>query len=743
MTDQVQHLIKYQPGIAGKKTRLSHPNLHMYPTVRTYPPSQSSLDSHDSSITLELTQSTTPCPQGGSYSPACSQRSRYSQPNLPNLLVSYEQQQLMMHHQRKSSAASSPDPRRTRFSQPTLNSSFSGSGRLSYSSLRASGANSVSEEERYSRTTVQHRHSSIGMYNYYNNPRYSQPDIRPPYSPRGSDAFAKRERLSQPTLVTGDHYGTRAATAAHQHQQQRHSQPCLLNDRETFLYSPLKHKRFNMQRDRLSQLDFGPCNKYRAKQAAKSSGSGGTSASASGQSNRDRFSVPALETQNDLRAFAGSPKQRFSLDSQLNPDRAKLLPIASSPIAELQAKLDAIAGEGLAALSSAAAAASAVRRHPAEGLESALIASTTPIFPFAEQQQFLSPFVKANRAGGQNYKYKFSKQKNSPIKVPLMQQQQQQSTEMQQQQRSPPPPPGRVSPRERMSVPEIRNSSLKRLLDPPVKQRHSITGNLRQSITGHLPTLFAQATSKGFELAGKRSASLKKDRSIEHHQATLERMHSRCELEETVDSTTCLQRHYSYVYDTAEEQPSSAAAATSMLNKLLNAKPRRMFLESNFDENEQVITRVIETEVPYKLSSPKYMKKTHVYSSEKPKWMIKCLDADDEQQKAIVKSCNQRNKQQLEGEMQLSSKEISDKMNAEIASFSSKTRYQDTCVRIKSSNSQETKYEVTTLQATTANNNNNCINDYQRAETVIEAVQQSRDATMDDYNTDTEDSTSI
>lgn len=31
--------------------------------------------------------------------------------------------------------------------------------------------------------------------------------------------------------------------------------------------------------------------------------------------------------------------------------------------------------------------------------------------------------------------------------------------------------------RERMSVPEIRNSSLRRLLDPPAtKQRHSITG---------------------------------------------------------------------------------------------------------------------------------------------------------------------------------------------------------------------------------------------------------------------------
>jgi len=355
----------------GRKNRLSHPNLHITP-VKVPPQSQSSIESQDSG-TYECTRSTTPCPP--SYSPA-SQRSRYSQPNLPTLLISYDRR-----------SGGSPD-RRIRMSQPTLNSSLSGinsfnfgmsrgsgGGRLSYTSLRAtSGDNSINEEERLSTPNV-HALGGSGsprgsLTMERSSSRLSQPDVR-----RFALRQDKRERLSQPTLVTGDYYPGRT--------QQRLSQPCLSSG-GIGMHSPspppfpLKHKRFGpavlqvSQRDRLSQLDIGA--KYRN---IKELGGGNASQV---KFNRDRFSIPELETQNDLRLIAGTPKQRFSLDSQLAKQRfsldsqdsckSRLLPIASSPIFEHQQ----MKTEELMGITS-----DKLKSPTCEGLQSVIVASTSPI----------------------------------------------------------------------------------------------------------------------------------------------------------------------------------------------------------------------------------------------------------------------------------------------------------------------------------------------------------------------------
>lgn len=134
----------------------------------------------------------------------------------------------------------------------------------------------------------------------------------------------------------------------------------------------VKHKRFSpavhaSQRERLSQLDIGA--KYR-----------NFKESAATKFNRDRFSIPELETQNDLKLLiAGTPKQRFSLDSQLtgrNQDvtRSRLLPIASSPINEhQQIKIEEQTG-------------GKVKSPTREGLGRVLVASTTPILPPSERE---------------------------------------------------------------------------------------------------------------------------------------------------------------------------------------------------------------------------------------------------------------------------------------------------------------------------------------------------------------------
>lgn len=514
-------------------------------------------------MTYEPSRSTN-TPGQPSYSPA-SQRSRYSQPNLPTLMIPYNEQ--------RSSVSSD---RRIRMSQPTLNSSFSGinfmgykGSRLSYSSLRTSGDTSIHLPIHGERLSTPNVHSYVNIQDndrrasvdYRRGSRLSQPDVRRILRPNEH----KRERLSQPTLVTGDYYPPRM-------QHQRLSQPCLLstwNEKPITLRSPIKQKYFGpavkkiTQRERMSQLDFGssrfrynkdllpaPTNKF----------------------NRDRFSIPELETQNDLRAMAGTPKQRFSLDSQLNPESKarRLLPIASSPISELTGK----EGSFLAS----------------EGLENIIVATATPLIPSGERQ-ILGPILKS-----------------APPTLP-------------------------IPARERMSVPEIRNSSLRRLLDPPLKQRHSISGSLRQSLvySGKSMELMANKSPEDLEGGNKKCGKIE-----------LERTDEQDEIEIKIEPKH-IQRHYSYTYDTKDE-------TNEVIGKLSVALPKKKYLESNFDGNEQVITTVIETEIPMILSSPKYMKKTHVYATETPKWMIKCLESPGKQQEQEILKINQLNKSKISPE---------------------------------------------------------------------------------------------
>ncbi|XP_015183800.1 PREDICTED: uncharacterized protein LOC107070275, partial [Polistes dominula] len=593
----------------GRKNRLSHPNLHITP-VKIQPQSQSSIESQDS-VTYDGTHSTTPCPP--SYSPA-SQRSRLSQPNLPTLLISYE----------RRSGGGSPD-RRIRMSQPTLNSSFSGINffgmsrgtRLSYTSLRApSGDNSINEEERLSTPNVHRLGGSAGeniSSGDHHGSRFSQPDIRR-YTLRQDPT--KRERLSQPTLVSGDYYPIRG------HGQQRLSQPCLSTIRDSGIPTmvlqspsppPIKHKRFSpisaaSHRDRLSQLDIG--GKYRNWKDLSNS---------TVKFNRDRFSIPELETKNDLKLMAGTPKQRFSLDSQLtrNQDsgRSRLLPIASSPINEHQQnKLEDIT-------STVNAGPNKLKTPTRECLESVIVASTTPILPPGERKILDSTIALKGI---------------SPIYVP-------------------PIPPGTMSttttttatnftttatvttmkgttvlpPRERMSVPEIRNSSLRRLLDPPTRQRHSITGNLRQCLLS--PSKVHDITRKPYKFSIEEALEkLKKEKDKEKDKNKSNNKEDDKEKEniitnepdfDTMQPPKHIQRHYSYTYDIKDESSSIGKISVSSI-------PKKKFLESNFDENEQVITTVIETDVPIILGTPKYFKKMQGYSSETPKWIRKYLDSD-------------------------------------------------------------------------------------------------------------------
>ena len=154
--------------------------------------------------------------------------------------------------------------------------------------------------------------------------------------------------------------------------------------------------------------------------------------------NRDRFSIPELETQNDLKLIAGTPKQRFSLDSQLNPktgkSKSKLVPIASSPVFEKKSQEQEKCN------------------IPMKGMENVIITSTSPIFPPSDENNPFKTNIELTSAlGPETVKKRGMSTPSISGTIPIT--------------------------RERMSVPEIRNSSLRRLLDPPIsKQRHSITG---------------------------------------------------------------------------------------------------------------------------------------------------------------------------------------------------------------------------------------------------------------------------
>lgn len=591
----------------GRKNRLSHPNLHITP-VKTQPQSQSSIESQDS-VTYDGTHSTTPCPP--SYSPA-SQRSRLSQPNLPTLLISYE----------RRSGGGSPD-RRIRMSQPTLNSSFSGinfvgmnrGSRLSYTSLRApSGDNSINEEERLSTPNVHRLGGSAGenISTADNGSRFSQPDVRR-FALR-QDVPAKRERLSQPTLLSGDYYPIRG--------QQRLSQPCLSTVRDSGIPTmilqspsppPMKHKRFSpisaaTHRERLSQLDIG--GKYRNWKDVSNS---------TMKFNRDRFSIPELETQNDLKLMAGTPKQRFSLDSQLtrNQDsgRSRLLPIASSPISEhQQSKFDEITG-------TVNPGSNKLKTPTRECLESIIVASTTPILPPGDRRLFestialrsISPTAISSIAPGTKSTSTSITTTSTMAMIKGI------STTV-------------LPPRERMSVPEIRNSSLRRLLDPPTRQRHSITGNLRQCLLS--PSKVHDITRKPYKFSiDEALEKLKKEKEKEKDKDKDKNKEEVKEKEkenimanepdlDIIQPPKHIQRHYSYTYDINDEGSSIGKISVSSI-------PKKKFLESNFDENEQVITTVIETDVPVILGTPKYFKRMQAYSSETPKWIRKYLDSSD------------------------------------------------------------------------------------------------------------------
>lgn len=90
-----------------------------------------------------------------------------------------------------------------------------------------------------------------------------------------------------------------------------------------------------------------------------------------------------------------------------------------------------------------------------------------------------------------------------------------------------------------------------------------------------------------------------------------------------------IQKHYAYTYE-AEK----STDATSINKFRFTPLPRKKFLESNFDENEKVITTVIETELPLSVSDPKYSKKTHAYCSDPPKWMKKYLNNNESPQES-------------------------------------------------------------------------------------------------------------
>ncbi|XP_072749423.1 uncharacterized protein [Anoplolepis gracilipes] len=608
-------------------------------------------------------------------------------------------------------------------SQPTLNSSLSGInffgmnrgvgvGRLSYTSLRAaSGDNSINEEERLSTPNVHALSGNVSprgsLTMERSSSRLSQPDVR-----RFILRQDKRERLSQPTLVTGDYYPGRV-------HQQRLSQPCLSSGyREVGgigVHSPspppfpLKHKRFvppvlqASQRDRLSQLDIG--SKYRNIKDL-----GGSAAQV--KFNRDRFSIPELETQNDLRLIAGTPKQRFSLDSQLTKQRfsldsqdsckSRLLPIASSPIFEHQQ----MKTEELTGITS-----DRLKSPTCEGLQSVIVASTSPIFPPGERR-FLAP----------DFPFIGRKMSTSPSPP--------KAGEMAKTGRTSGKPPP-IPVRERMSVPEIRNSSLRRLLDPPARQRHSIGGNLRQSLLSPVKlTEFATRKSPRYSIddALEKLKKIEKEENRRNQEASEEREQEAKEQDQQLEQQQepkHIQRHYSYTYETSGSDESGSVSTLGKLS--VGGTPKRKYLESNFDENEQVITTVIETEVPIILPSTpgKYAKKVQAYSSETPKWIRKYLENESprigrktstsaKDQIARTNRRNSRRKSSLES-IESVTKKPEEKTRSKSASCEERSikieieqpldGVRETYVRIVPSNNaqEENRYEVGTTATSWTN----------------------------------------
>ncbi|XP_067206860.1 uncharacterized protein [Linepithema humile] len=562
-------------------------------------------------------------------------------------------------------------------SQPILNSSLSGinfvgmnrgnsgGGRLSYTSLRAtSGDNSINEEERLSTPNVHALSGNVSprgsLTMERSSSRLSQPDVR-----RFALRQDKRERLSQPTLVTGDYYPGRG--------QQRLSQPCLSSGRDVFGVPspppyPLKHKRFApavmqaSQRDRLSQLDIGA--KYRNIKDL-----GGNASQV--KFNRDRFSIPELETQNDLRLIAGTPKQRFSLDSQLTKQRfsldsqdsckSRLLPIASSPIFEHQQ----MKTEDLTGITSAR-----LKSPTCEGLGSVIVASTSPIFPPGERR-FLAPDFPFGR--------KLSTSPSPPKDAPKIGKT-----------RGKPP---QIPMRERMSVPEIRNSSLRRLLDPPSRQRHSIAGNLRQSLLSpmKLPE-FGVGNRKSprysIDDALEKLKRIEKEENRRNQEVNEEKGQEAKEQDQQQEQLEPkhIQRHYSYTYESEE------SGSVSTLGKLsMSSTPKRKYLESNFDENEQVITTVIETEMPMILPSTpgKYTKKVQAYSSETPKWIRKYLENESPRITRKTSTPTGSNKDQVSRANRRSSRRKSS-----LESIESVTKKPEEKARSKSVSSEERSASV-------------------------------------------------
>jgi len=176
-----------------------------------------------------------------------------------------------------------------------------------------------------------------------------------------------------------------------------------------------------------------------------------------------------------------------------------------------------------------------------------------------------------------------------------------------------------------------------------------------------------------------------------------------------------IQRHYSYTYET----PGSDESSVSTLGRLsVGGTPKRKFLESNFDENEQVITTVIETEIPMILPSTpgKYAKKAQAYSNDTPKWIRKYLENDQSpkvgrktstDKEPIVRTNSRRNsrrKSSLES-IESVTKKPEEKARSKSASCEErslkdmteqKSNVRETYVRIVPSNNaqQENRYEV-------------------------------------------------
>lgn len=144
----------------------------------------------------------------------------------------------------------------------------------------------------------------------------------------------------------------------------------------------------------------------------------------------------------------------------------------------------------------------------------------------------------------------------------------------------------------------------------------------------------------------------------------------------------------------------------------MSAIPKKKYLESNFDENEQVITTVIETDVPMIMANPKYVKKSS-YSSETPKWIRKYLESESpkggrKMQASNKEKTNRRNSRRKSSLESMESEKITDKVRSKSVSSGERSpmlrntgiqselkNMKNTYVRIVPSNkTRENRYEV-------------------------------------------------